>query len=115
MVTSHLFSEPLFVTIVEQYRCVISIHGMNTINPIVWVGGRDTRLVKQFRSAMGLGAQRPPANLRGVHPMNVVNRGSSHKGVQLEIAWIHLDPQSPLRDWIAQVTAKTLLGCRADR
>lgn len=114
-VTSHQFSEPLFNTIVGQYHRVISIHGMDALEPIVWIGGRDTQLVRQLRSAMGLGKQHPPAHLRGLHPMNIVNRGSSHKGVQLEITWIHLDPDSPLRDWIAETTAKTLLRCGTER
>jgi phage replication-related protein YjqB (UPF0714/DUF867 family) len=110
-ITSHQFNEPLFNTVVGQYRRVISIHGMDAITPIVWVGGRDTHLVQQLRTAMGLGIQHPPKHLRGIHPTNVVNRGSSHKGVQLEIAWIHLNPKSPLRDWVAQITAQTLLRC----
>jgi phage replication-related protein YjqB (UPF0714/DUF867 family) len=110
-VTSHLFGEPLFNTIVSQYNRVISIHGMATTTPIAWIGGRDKQLVRRLQTAMGLGIQHPPTHLRGVHPHNVVNRGASHKGVQVEIAWIHLNPKSPLRAWIAQKIAHTLLRC----
>lgn len=114
-VTSHEFREPLLNTIVGQYKRVISIHGMDADTPIAWIGGRDTQLVKRLREAMGLGVQKPPAHLRGVHPLNIVNRGSTHKGVQVEIAWIHSDPESPLREWIAQTIAQTLLRCGANR
>lgn len=114
-ITSHKFHEPLFDTIVKQYRRVISVHGMDTMTPVAWIGGRDTQLVRMLRDAMGLGDQRPPPHLRGVHPLNVVNRGTSHKGVQLEISWIHLHPESPLRVWIVQTVANTILRCRTDR
>jgi phage replication-related protein YjqB (UPF0714/DUF867 family) len=109
-VTSTRFHEPLFNTIVGRYNRVISIHGMDRCNTIALVGGRDKEMVTRLRAAMGAHIE-PPRHLSGMHPLNVVNRGSSHGGVQVEVAWIHLDPVSPLRDWIVYTIAHTLLSC----
>jgi phage replication-related protein YjqB (UPF0714/DUF867 family) len=109
-VTSARFHEPLFDTIVGRYKRVISIHGMDRYKTIALIGGRDKHLVHRLRTAMGA-MEEPPRHLSGMHPLNVVNRGTSRGGVQVEVAWIHLDPESPLRDWIIHTISNTLLSC----
>lgn len=105
--TSTRFHEPLFDTIVGRYKRVISIHGMDRYRTIALIGGRDKQLVHRLRNAM----DEPPRHLSGMHLLNMVNRGASRGGVQVEVAWIHLDPESPLRDWIVRTIAQTLLSC----
>lgn len=110
-VTSSVFREPVFDTVVRHYRTVISIHGMRNTEQIAHIGGRDRRSVQRLRAILGLPLQvDPPCHLAGIHPDNVVNRAASSAGVQVEISYPLLFAASPLRDWIADRIA-LLIRC----
>jgi phage replication-related protein YjqB (UPF0714/DUF867 family) len=109
-ITSAIFHEPLFDTVVRHYKTVISIHGMRSTDQIAHVGGRDRRRVLRLRKALGLPLrQEPPPHLRGLQDTNVVNRGSDDAGVQVEISYPLLFKACPLRNWIADRIAATLM------
>lgn len=108
-ITSAVFHEPLFDTVVRHYKTVISIHGMQSTDQIAHVGGRDRSRVLQLRKALGVRGE-PPRHLRGTQPTNVVNRGDSAAGVQVEISYPLLFANCPLRNWIADRIAATLMS-----
>jgi phage replication-related protein YjqB (UPF0714/DUF867 family) len=108
--TSHLFDDPLFDTVVRQYKTVISIHGMRSTDQIAHIGGLDKAAVRTLRQALGLPLRKsPPPHLRGTHIWNVANRAASKMGVQVEVSYPILHEASPLRSWLAQTIAQTLL------
>ena len=112
-VTSAEFHEPLFDIAVRQYKTVISIHGMGSRDYIAYIGGRAVPLVKKLRTALGLPINAiPPPHLRGIQLSNVVNRGSSGKGVQVEVSLPLLHYCKSLGRCIADQIAATLLTCR---
>jgi phage replication-related protein YjqB (UPF0714/DUF867 family) len=108
-VTSRVYADPLFNSIVGRYTRVISIHGMRgTALPPVFVGGGDETLARRIRTALGEPADRiPPRHLAGVHPRNVANRGV-RPGIQLEFAPAFVTPTSPLHEWIVRRIGHTL-------
>jgi phage replication-related protein YjqB (UPF0714/DUF867 family) len=111
-ITSATFHEPLFDIAVRQYKTVISIHGMRSTDQIAYVGGRAKPLVRQLRQALGLSLNRePPPHLRGLQQSNVVNRGQLGAGIQVEISYPILFHTCPLRTWIADRIAATLIKC----
>jgi phage replication-related protein YjqB (UPF0714/DUF867 family) len=109
-VTSSLFEDPLFDTVVRQYKTVISIHGMRSTEQIAHIGGRGREEIHTLRKALGLPLNKvPPRHLRGEHIENVVNRAGEKAGVQIEVSYPVLHADSPLRSWLAQTVAQTLL------
>lgn len=111
-ITSAEFHEPLFDIAVRRYKTVISIHGMRSTDYIAYVGGRAVTLSKKLRTALGLPLNaKPPPHLRGLQQTNVVNRGATGAGVQVEISYPLLYHSNPLRNWIADRIAATLLTC----
>lgn len=112
-ITSRVFHEPLFDIAVRRYKTVISIHGMRTGSQMIHVGGRDRRMVRKLRAALGQPLDRePPPHLAGKHATNVVNRGADGAGVQIEIHYPLLFEACPLRSWLARVIAETLINCQ---
>jgi len=109
--TSHHLEDPLFDTVVRQYKTVISIHGMRSTEQIAHIGGRDRASVRLLRKALGLPLNKaPPRHLRGDHIDNVVNRAGDKAGVQIEVSYPVLHAESPLRSWLVQTVAQTLLS-----
>lgn len=112
-ITSEVFHEPLFDTVVRHYKTVISIHGMQSTDQIAHVGGRDRPRVLQLRRALGLPLRKePPRHLRGTQLTNVVNRASLAAGIQVEISYPLLFAACPLRNWIADQIAAVLMPAR---
>lgn len=111
-ITSAIYHEPLFDTIVRHYKTVISIHGMRSTEQIAHIGGRDRRRVLALREALGLPVRRePPPHLRGLQRSNVVNRAASGAGVQVELSYPLLFAECPLRNWVADRIAAALIRC----
>ena len=109
-VTSNLFDDPLFDTVVRQYKTVISIHGMRSTEQIAHIDGRDRASVRALRKALSLPVNKsPPLHLRGEHVANVVNRAREKAGVQIEVSYPVRQSDTPLRSWLAQTVAQTLL------
>ncbi len=108
-VTSRMFDDPLFDTVVRQYKTVISIHGMSSTDQIAHIGGLDKPAIRKLRQALRLPLNKvPPAHLRGTQIWNVANRAASRMGVQVEISY-QIRHKSSLRSWMAQTIARTLI------
>ena len=88
--TSSLFDDPRVLQIVRSVFTVITVHGCRGEEPMMYLGGKDNILILAILDSLrkaGLPVQPASAgNLRGCHPENLCNRGTSGKGVQLEIS-----------------------------
>lgn len=88
-VTSTHYDEPTLTNELKKKNVAVSIHGAGGSEPVVYVGGRDKKLmdnaVVELRK-QGFNAQYPPAHLVGDGPDNIVNRTKSGQGLQLELS-----------------------------
>lgn len=90
-ITSSNFDEPLGVDLVEQTRTVLAIHGERGAEvEVVYLGGLDqvlSALLSEKLAAAGFVVQRHKRpNMQGIAKANICNRGTSGKGVQLELS-----------------------------
>lgn len=89
-ITSTNFDEPLCIQVVSAAQKVVAIHGENSAEDAVFLGGRDKQLGIQIRAALeeyGFKvAIHPSVALQGLDPANVCNRGLEKAGVQLELS-----------------------------
>ena len=87
-ITSTRFDEPKCIKLVEQSQIVVVIHGCGGKSETVYVGGRDenlkTKLIHAIQMA-GINAVRDNTRHRGNDPRNICNKGTSQRGVQLEL------------------------------
>ncbi|KAL1922158.1 uncharacterized protein VTP21DRAFT_10800 [Calcarisporiella thermophila] len=92
-ITSTRFDEPNAIEMTTRKTTVISIHGAANETNIVYMGGLDEDLSRkvggQLRNA-NLSFKfevnfNPPRGLTGKEPNNIVNKGRTRKGTQLEI------------------------------
>ena len=88
-VTSTQFDEPQVRALLKKADVVIAVHGADeTREAFTMVGGRDRALGERIAEALrekGYDARLPRKGLHGIHPENIVNRGRSGAGVQLEV------------------------------
>jgi len=74
----------------KMSETVITIHGCRGEEPIVYIGGLDTLLIRKIQDHLQRGGftvlRHPNPELQGVHPKNLCNLSAMGKGVQLEIA-----------------------------
>ncbi len=95
-ITSHNYDEEQALALVGSAAFVIAIHGCTQKEHMVYIGGLYDELKEQINEALG-GAQIPSvicsktSGYGGKRPDNICNKGTSGKGVQLEIS-------RPLRD-----------------
>lgn len=95
-ITSANFDEPRAVSLVTQASTALSVHGFNdgTSVQVTCVGGRDIarrdEVIKRLRAAgfaaEVAGTDAPCASYAGTNAANIVNRGTSGGGVQLEVS-----------------------------
>jgi phage replication-related protein YjqB (UPF0714/DUF867 family) len=89
-VKSECFDEPQALKLASQARILVTVHGCDRRErELVYVGGRDTSLGERIARGLvqaGFVAEPAPIELKGIHPGNIVNRGRTGKGVQLEIS-----------------------------
>lgn len=89
-ITSTNFDEPRCLALVQSSQNIIAIHGERSQSNVVYIGGKDIALGSSVRSALVTAGFQVKVhndlNLQGKAPKNICNRGSSRKGVQLEIA-----------------------------
>jgi phage replication-related protein YjqB (UPF0714/DUF867 family) len=88
-VTSDLFDDPECTEIVRRAETVVTIHGANGRDPMVHVGGLDEALKAVIVDALraeGIHADHDGTAHSGRGPSNICNRGSSGRGIQLEIS-----------------------------
>jgi phage replication-related protein YjqB (UPF0714/DUF867 family) len=89
-ITSTRFDEPRCVLLVQSSQSAISIHGEDSLDPVVYIGGRDAKMMSCLRSSLTdrgfrVKSHRSPA-LQGIDPTNICNRTISGGGVQLELS-----------------------------
>lgn len=102
-ITSHKFDEPAALELVARSAIVVAVHACTDRDSRVYLGGLDQILMACLAEA--LKAQRilvaeEDYRYGGRNPANICNRGSSGKGVQLEIS-------RGLRDDLTQVHVLT--------
>jgi len=86
--SSHLFDEPECLSLISDIPTVVSIHGCNGREPIIYLGGLNSELNEQLVDALSTieiivkvdGHAYP-----GINPKNICNRGLTKKGVQIEL------------------------------
>jgi phage replication-related protein YjqB (UPF0714/DUF867 family) len=89
-ITSARIDEPEGVALVKTSERAIAIHGENNDEQqIVFTGGRDTATLDRLRDELvkcGFDVQKHKnPDLQGTHEDNICNRGTSGRGVQLEL------------------------------
>jgi phage replication-related protein YjqB (UPF0714/DUF867 family) len=88
--TSNRFDEPTGLGIVQNARTVITVHGCEGREGVIYLGGLDEALKSEIEGALaraGFSAlPSPRPELRGINPKNLCNRGRKGQGVQLEIS-----------------------------
>ena len=88
-ITSHIFDEPTCINAVKAHDTVVTIHGCNDAEEIVFLGGLDTRLIDTIADSIrSMGAEVRTVGHRfpGKHHNNICNRGQSGMGVQIELS-----------------------------
>ena len=86
--TSHRFDEPNCLALIGQCQHVVAVHGCAGDQPEVLLGGLDERLKARIAESLdlaGIRAVTTDHRFPAIHPQNIVNRGASGRGVQLEI------------------------------
>lgn len=91
-ITSTRFDEPMCLALIGRSKVVVTIHGEHSKadGEGVFLGGLDTALGRRIATALkakGFTVSRhPDPRLQGLERTNVCNRGTSRKGVQLELS-----------------------------
>ena len=89
-VTSTRFDEPRCLEIIQASALAVAIHGEETLEPIVYAGGRHGDLMKRISSALTQRHFRVECHknplLQGIDKMNICNRARCGAGVQLELS-----------------------------
>jgi phage replication-related protein YjqB (UPF0714/DUF867 family) len=87
-ITSHNFDEPKAVALVSRSDIVIAIHACTGTAGLVHVGGLDEELKKVIADELinrGIRVSTEHPCFQGSNPDNICNRGTTGKGVQLEV------------------------------
>jgi phage replication-related protein YjqB (UPF0714/DUF867 family) len=91
-ITSTQFDEPLCIALIERCKTVVTIHGQESTvdGDGVFIGGLDrgagARIGAALENAGFAVHKHPKANLQGLDPSNICNRGMNGQGVQIEIS-----------------------------
>ncbi len=91
-ITSTRFDEPMCILLISRSDVVVTIHGEHseTDGEGVFLGGLDDDLGPRVGAALEAGGfdvrKHKDKGLQGREPKNVCNRGTSGKGVQLELS-----------------------------
>jgi phage replication-related protein YjqB (UPF0714/DUF867 family) len=89
-ITSTRFDEPQCIALVGGSPKVIAIHGEDSAEEIVFLGGRDVELMKRLRVSLTEAGFRvethPNPDLQGWNYSNICNRGRTGCGIQLELS-----------------------------
>jgi phage replication-related protein YjqB (UPF0714/DUF867 family) len=87
-ITSHNFDEPNAVELVSRSNIVVAIHACTGNAGLVHIGGLDEQLKEVIANELesrGIRVSKKHPGFQGSNPYNICNRGTSGKGVQLEI------------------------------
>ena len=86
--TSHKFDEPRCLDLISNCSTVISIHGCKGHKPEIYLGGLDISLRDKIETVLfdgGYSVSSTGHSFPAAHSSNIVNRGMTQKGVQLEL------------------------------
>ncbi len=89
-VTSSRFDEPQCAALAALSELAIAIHGENSLDKVVFIGGLDLDTSRQIRASLRrrgfcVKTHLNP-DLQGQDPANICNRTISGRGVQLELS-----------------------------
>ena len=87
-ITSHNFDEPNAIELVSKSNIVVAIHACTGNAGLVHIGGLDEELkevIADELEARGIRVSKEHPGFQGSNPHNICNRGTTGKGVQLEI------------------------------
>jgi phage replication-related protein YjqB (UPF0714/DUF867 family) len=87
-ITSDRFKEARAIIAAKRARTVITIHGRDGDEEVVYIGGLDEELKRKIKDALraqGISVE-DDKELKGERPKNICNLGRSGKGIQLELA-----------------------------
>jgi phage replication-related protein YjqB (UPF0714/DUF867 family) len=89
-ITSTRFDEPTCMALVSGAEHVIAIHGENSQEKIVFLGGKDKVCRDRIRRALQrdgfLVKRHPSVRLQGTDDLNICNRSCKRAGVQIELS-----------------------------
>jgi phage replication-related protein YjqB (UPF0714/DUF867 family) len=89
-ITSTRFNEPQGISTAKSARVVVTIHGQAGTGEFINVGGLDLSLgqflIERLQAEGYTASRHSKVALQGLDPANICNRGSSGRGIQLEIS-----------------------------
>lgn len=89
-ITSTNFDEPRCTEVVAGVRVAVAIHGENSQEATVFIGGADVVLRTHISNAIVEAGftvrEHENPSLQGQSPVNICNRGTNRAGVQLELS-----------------------------
>jgi phage replication-related protein YjqB (UPF0714/DUF867 family) len=89
-ITSTRFNEPTCLALVSRAERVIAIHGEDSADEVVYLGGlyRDgvTCLLKALEETHFVATTDGPMHLQGTSPDNVCNKSKLRAGIQMELS-----------------------------
>lgn len=88
-ITSGRFDDPICVELTKSVRTVVTVHGCNDKDDIVYVGGLHTELKASAidsLSAVGFSAVEDTTDHDGTAQSNICNQGFEARGLQFEIS-----------------------------
>ena len=88
-ITSSNFNEKNCLETIEDVQTVVAIHGCNSDEKFVYLGGLDIQLIEKFKNHLreiNIHIKDSPHHLSGTSENNICNKGQSKLGVQIEIS-----------------------------
>jgi phage replication-related protein YjqB (UPF0714/DUF867 family) len=89
-ITSKTFDEPRLANLVSNEEIVLTVHGCEGEEEVVYVGGLHEALKEKIQKVLSHAGFRvkvsPNPKMGGKSPRNICNRGRALAGVQLEIS-----------------------------
>jgi phage replication-related protein YjqB (UPF0714/DUF867 family) len=89
-ITSKAFDEPRLTSLVNKEEIVLSVHGCEGEEEVVYVGGLHKALKQKIHTLLSHAGFRVRVSrnpkMGGKSPLNICNRGRAGAGVQLEIS-----------------------------
>jgi phage replication-related protein YjqB (UPF0714/DUF867 family) len=89
-ITSTRFDEPQCLNLVSNSERVVTVHGEDSREKVVFLGGRDADALTRLRGTLErrgfcVKIHRNP-RLQGLDQLNICNRGKRRAGIQLELS-----------------------------
>jgi len=89
-ITSTRFDEPEFLELIANLPICITVHGEGSSKEAVFMGGLNGKIASQIRASLESSGFKVEIhdnkNLQGIEQANICNRGTTGRGVQLELS-----------------------------